>query len=107
VNDQTSQVDDQDAVVITDDMFAPSTPPPRAVVPLTGRTPAVDPATGRRDFERGMSYWPAFTLALIAANLAAFVWEFLGGALADEASIVAAGARCTGRACWKASGGDS
>jgi rhomboid protease GluP len=46
----------------------------------------------RLDFEKGMSSAPAFALALIAANAAAFVWELSNGALRSKAGIIAAGA---------------
>jgi membrane associated rhomboid family serine protease len=46
----------------------------------------------RVDFERGMSVWPALSIALIAANAAVFAWEVARGALASTAAITAAGA---------------
>jgi len=46
----------------------------------------------RVDFEKGMSYAPRLTLVLILANAAVFAWEMATGALADEQSIIAAGA---------------
>ena len=53
---------------------------------------APDPYAGRVDFERGMSYAPPVTLALVLACAVVFGFELATGALADEASIVAAGA---------------
>lgn len=47
---------------------------------------------GRVDFERGMSYAPRVTLAIILACMAVFVWEVAAGALADGEAIVRAGA---------------
>ena len=44
------------------------------------------------DFERGMSYRPPATLALIAALAAIFAWQLGTGALASENGIVDAGA---------------
>jgi rhomboid protease GluP len=44
------------------------------------------------DFERGMSFTPTLTLALIVANVAAFAQELNIGALNDRDSIVATGA---------------
>ncbi|MGH6950733.1 MAG: rhomboid family intramembrane serine protease [Vitreimonas sp.] len=46
----------------------------------------------RLDFERGMRTLPPLTLALILANALVFAWELTSGALASEATIVAAGA---------------
>lgn len=51
--------------------------------------PARDP---RLDFERNMSMAPRVTLALIAVNVAVFIWQLAAGALEDEKTIVAAGA---------------
>jgi rhomboid protease GluP len=47
---------------------------------------------GPIDFERGMSYLPPVTLALILANILVFGWELRSGALANADAIVAAGA---------------
>jgi len=47
---------------------------------------------GKQDFERGMSAAPAFALALIAVNAAAFGWELATGALHSRQAIIAAGA---------------
>jgi len=44
------------------------------------------------DFERGMTYRPPATLALIAALAAIFAWQLGTGALASENGIVDAGA---------------
>jgi rhomboid protease GluP len=44
------------------------------------------------DFEWGMTYWPPFTLALIAALTAIFAWEVSSRALDSQTAIVDAGA---------------
>jgi rhomboid protease GluP len=64
-------------LTITADMLAPPPAPPPA---------------DARDFERGMSMKPGATLALIAANVAAFLWQVATGALESEETILAAGA---------------
>lgn len=46
----------------------------------------------RNDFERGISYWPALSLLLIAINIGVFVWELTSGALANVQALIAAGA---------------
>ncbi len=66
---------EQEPILITEDMLVRPARP-----------------SGRVDFERGMSYAPPVTLLLIAANIAAFVWEVNRGALASRESIIAAGA---------------
>lgn len=71
-----------DPLVITDDMLAPA-----QVIPIT-----TDRRAGRLDFERGMSYAPLVSLAIVVACIGVFVWELTTGALADRESIVAAGA---------------
>ena len=53
---------------------------------------AVARADGRTDFERGMSYFPLVTLALIAVNVAVFGWQLATGALESTEAITAAGA---------------
>jgi rhomboid protease GluP len=53
---------------------------------------AAPPRRGPVDFERGMSFAPVLTLVLIAANIVMFVWELATSALADQDTIVAAGA---------------
>ncbi len=50
------------------------------------------PVDTRVDFERGMSYTPPATLALIVALGAIFAWQLQSGALASRESIIAAGA---------------
>jgi rhomboid protease GluP len=50
------------------------------------------PVDVRIDFERGMSYLQPATLLLIMSLGAIFAWQLSSGALASEASIVAAGA---------------
>ena len=50
------------------------------------------PVETRVDFERGMSYAPPATLALIIALGVIFSWQVSSGALASEQSIIAAGA---------------
>lgn len=44
------------------------------------------------DFEKGMSVFPLFAVALIAANAAAFAWELSVGALKSREAVIAAGA---------------
>lgn len=51
---------------------------------------------GRVDFEHGMSYFPPFTLALIAALVAAYAWQEMSGALRSKDAIIAAGALARG-----------
>ena len=51
-----------------------------------------DESAGLVDFERGMSYAPPATLAIIALLVAVFVWQLSSGALSSEAGIVDAGA---------------
>jgi rhomboid protease GluP len=46
----------------------------------------------RVDFERGMSYAPPATLAVIAVLVLVFVWQITSGALGSREAIVAAGA---------------
>ena len=46
----------------------------------------------RIDFEEGMSCLPPVTIALIAANVAVFVWQVATGALASKEAIISAGA---------------
>ena len=64
-------------VRITKDMLAP--PPP-------------DPRGGRIDFERGMTYAPPLTLALLTFLTAVFAWQVMRGSLVDEQTITTAGA---------------
>jgi rhomboid protease GluP len=52
-----------------------------------------DPRGARRiDFERGMSYFPVITLALIVMNVFIFAWQVKMGALENHHTIVAFGA---------------
>lgn len=51
---------------------------------------------GRVDFEHGMSYFPPFTLALIAALVATYAWQEVSGALRSKDAIIAAGALVRG-----------
>ncbi|HXE57337.1 MAG TPA: rhomboid family intramembrane serine protease [Gemmatimonadales bacterium] len=67
---------------------------PLTISPGMLAEPDVD---GRRDFERGMSYAPPLTLALIAANVGVFGWQLASGTLASREAIVAAGALDRGR----------
>lgn len=46
----------------------------------------------RIEFERGMSYLPRITMALIVTYIAVFIWEIASGALTSVDAIVAAGA---------------
>src|SRR5687768_7625117 len=50
------------------------------------------PVDTRIDFEQGMSYAPPATLMLIVALGAIFAWQLDAGALANQESIIAAGA---------------
>ncbi len=52
----------------------------------------LEPEDLRVEFERGMSYAPKVTLALIALYVAVFVWEVASGALQSREAIIAAGA---------------
>lgn len=49
-------------------------------------------AESRADFEKGMSYWPRLTIALILINTVVFIAQLIGGALESKESIIAAGA---------------
>jgi rhomboid protease GluP len=51
-----------------------------------------DEPVERVDFERGMTYWPPATLALIVTLVAIFVWQVVDGGLRTQAGIVDAGA---------------
>jgi rhomboid protease GluP len=51
-----------------------------------------DESAGLVDFERGMSYAPPGTLAIIALLVGVFVWQLGTGALQSQAGIVDAGA---------------
>jgi rhomboid protease GluP len=68
-----SQEGDQEPLIVTPDMLA-------------------DEPVERVDFERGMSYWPPATLALIVTLVVVFVLEVGSGSLLTEAGIVDAGA---------------
>jgi rhomboid protease GluP len=50
------------------------------------------PRETRRDFEKGMSYAPAVSLALIVVNLIVFMWMLGTGKLASAAALLSAGA---------------
>lgn len=50
------------------------------------------PIEPRADFEKGMSYWPRLTIALILINVAVFIAELVGGALESTEAVIAAGA---------------
>jgi rhomboid protease GluP len=50
------------------------------------------PSNSKIDFERGMSYLPPLTLALITANIVVFMWQIAAGALTSQEAIIAAGA---------------
>jgi len=64
---------DQEPLTVTADMLA-------------------DEPVERVDFERGMTYWPRVTLALIVTLVAIFAWQVATGSLLSEAGIVDAGA---------------
>ena len=66
--------DEGEALLITEDLLAPR------------RTEE------RIDFERGMSYAPRLTLAIMAALIVVFVLEVAAGSLSNESSLIAAGA---------------
>lgn len=51
-----------------------------------------DDAAQPADFERGMTYRPPATLALIATLVTVFVWQVSAGAFNSEPAIVGAGA---------------
>jgi rhomboid protease GluP len=51
-----------------------------------------EPEDDRLEFERGMTYAPPATLALIALLAGVFVWELATGALGSTAAITRAGA---------------
>ena len=60
---------------------------------ITSDMLAADPfRPGPVDFEEGMSAAPRFALALIAVNVAVFIWELQVGALKSREAIIAAGA---------------
>jgi len=65
--------EEQEPLVVTADMLA-------------------DEPAEQVDFERGMTYWPPATLALVVALVAIFAWQIASGALASENGIVDAGA---------------
>ncbi|HEX3869458.1 MAG TPA: rhomboid family intramembrane serine protease [Pirellulales bacterium] len=50
------------------------------------------PTPKRHDFERGMSLFPPLTIAIIVLLSIVFIWEDAGGALANQAAILKAGA---------------
>ena len=64
---------EEDPLVITPDMLA-------------------DDPVGRVEFERGMSYWPPATLALIVTLVGIFIWQTASGYVHSAAGIVDAGA---------------
>ncbi|HEU4566338.1 MAG TPA: hypothetical protein VFS05_16865, partial [Gemmatimonadaceae bacterium] len=72
----------------------PAASPARVPRPITSDMLASPPPRrdGRMDFERGMRYAPPLTLALLAANIALFVWQLAVGALESREAIVQAGA---------------
>jgi len=51
-----------------------------------------DDPVGRVEFERGMSYWPPATLALIVTLVGIFIWQTASGYVHSAAGIVDAGA---------------
>jgi rhomboid protease GluP len=68
-----SQEGEQEPLVVTPDMLA-------------------DDPVERVDFERGMTYRPPATLALIITLVAIFGWQVVNGSLRTQAGIVDAGA---------------
>jgi rhomboid protease GluP len=83
--------------LITPDMLArpaeprPSaTPSPHRPAPAASTSRASGPQ--RVDFERGMSYAPPLTLALIVTLCGIFVWQVGAGTLASADTIIDAGA---------------
>lgn len=50
------------------------------------------PSERRLDFERGISYFPRVTLALIAVNAVVFVWQIASGGLLSEQALIDSGA---------------
>jgi len=83
----------EEPVVITSTMLATSrTPLERARMGMEMATQASARRDTRIDFEQGMSYFPPFTLMLIAAMVGVFVWELEIGALESQSAIIAAGA---------------
>jgi rhomboid protease GluP len=78
---------------VIDDEPSPRTEEP-ILITQSMLEPETEPKTEpeRIDFERGMRTAPPLVIALIAANIAVFVWEAITGALDDRASLIAAGA---------------
>jgi rhomboid protease GluP len=64
----------EEPLVVTPDMLADAQPDERV------------------DFERGMSYWPPATLALLVALIVVFGWQVASGALDSENALIDAGA---------------
>jgi len=67
----------REAILITPDMLA---------------EPPEDPRGGRIDFERGMTYAPPLTLALLALLFLAFYWQLASGSLESVEAVIASGA---------------
>ena len=69
----------EEPILITPDMLAPRRPAPR-------------PPDSRIDFERGIGPLPPVVLAIMAANVAVFIWEVNSGAFIDSKAAIEAGA---------------
>jgi rhomboid protease GluP len=67
-------------------------PEPERPLDITPDMLAPGSRGARVDFERGIRLAPPLVLVLIALNVVMFGWQIAAGALADEESIVAAGA---------------
>lgn len=53
---------------------------------------AEDRESQRIDFEKGISYFPLLSIALILVNILVFIWEIQTGALESQEAIIRAGA---------------
>jgi rhomboid protease GluP len=69
----------EEPILITPDMLAPRRPAPR-------------PPDPRIDFERGIGPLPPVVLAIMAANVAVFIWEVNSGAFVNSKVAIEAGA---------------
>ncbi|HXT59563.1 MAG TPA: rhomboid family intramembrane serine protease [Pirellulales bacterium] len=71
---------------------AAAAPAEEAAVLICAEMLASPKANPRRDFEQGMSPFPAVAIALICNFIATFAWEAATGALHDAQAMLAAGA---------------